>query len=99
MEQMKPRWVEPPKEEWGYVSDVYGRWYHNYYHFCALYRYESAKASTSEREVKFARLEYTGPNSFRLSYYRHTGAWWELFEDLGLEQCLEQVEHNPLLHP
>ena len=99
IERMKPQWIQPPSEQWGYVSDVYGKWYRSYYYFCALYRYDSPQFVRPEAETKFARLEYAGPGKFNLAYFRHTGQWFEVFEQLSLEDCLEQVEKNSIFLP
>lgn len=73
IENKKPQWIQPPNERWGYVSDVYGKWYRNYYYFCATYRCDDPTAIVPEREVKFTRLEYAGSNKFHMAYFRHTG--------------------------
>ena len=99
IDKMKPRWVQPPDDTWGYVSDVYGKWYRSYYYFCATYRYNAPEAIQPEREVKHARLEYAGPGKFHMAYFRHTGQWWQVFDDLTLEECLEQVEKNEIFWP
>jgi hypothetical protein len=99
LEKMKPQWIQPPRKDFGYVSDVYGKWYRNYYYFCALYRYEDPSFISPEREIKFARLEYAGPGHFHLSYFRHTGQWFQVFENLPLEECLDQVANNPIFMP
>lgn len=99
IERMKPQWIQPPNEQWGYVSDVYGKWYRSYYYFCALYRYDSPQFISPEAETKFARLEYAGPDKFNLAYFRHTGQWFQVFEELSLEGCLEQVEKNSIFLP
>lgn len=95
----KPAWVQPPNDRWGYVSDVYGKWYRSYYYFCATYRYEAPEAKMPEREVKFTRLEYAGSGKFHMAYFRHTGQWWQVFDNLTLEECLEQVEKNEIFWP
>lgn len=99
IEKMKPHWVQPPIEKWGYVSDVYGKWYRSYYYFCALYRYDFPEAIRNESEMKFTRLEYAGTDQFHLSYFRHTGQWWQVFESLSLEACLQEIESNPIFAP
>lgn len=99
IEQMKPHWIQPADGRWGYVSDVYGKWYRHYYHFCALYRYNAPEATEPEREIKFARLEYAGPDKFHLAYFRHTGQWWQVFDNLSLDDCLEQIKCNPIFQP
>jgi hypothetical protein len=99
IERMKPQWIQPPREQWGYVSDVYGKWYRNFYYFCALYRYDAPEATQPQVELKFSRLEYAGPGTYNLAYFRHTGQWFQVFEELSLEACLEEVEKNPIFQP
>ena len=99
IERMKPVWIQPPHERWGYVSDVYGKWYGNYYSFCALYRYDAPEATRPQAEMKFSRLEYVGPGKYNLAYFRHTGQWFQVFEALSLDDCLEQLEKNAIFQP
>jgi len=83
IQRMKPIWVQPPNENWGYVSDVYGKWYRSYYYFCALYKYHSLDALQPEKEMKFTRLEYAGPDQFHMAYFRHTGQFWRYLPTLA----------------
>jgi hypothetical protein len=99
IERMKFNWIQPPHPRYGYVSDVYGKWYRNYYYFCALYRYDAPQATQPEAEVKFSRLEYAGRGKYNLAYFRHTGQWFQVFEELSLEACLEEVEKNEIFQP
>ncbi len=43
-------------------------------------------------ESNFARLQYADDERFNLTYFRHTGQWWEIAQLLSLEECLSQVE-------
>lgn len=100
LEKMKDKWVQPPQEEWGYVSEVYGKWYRSYYYFCALYRYPPDKGYLRpEMEMKSARLAYAGSGHFHLAYFRHTGQWWQVFENMALEDCLQEIETNQIFWP
>lgn len=99
IQKMMPTWVQPPNDRWGYVHDIYGKWYRNYYYFCATYRYDAPEAIQPEREIKFARLEHAGLNKFHLSYFRHTAQWWQVFKSLSLAKCLEEVERNEIFWP
>ena len=99
IEKKKPQWVQPADDKWGYVYDVYGKWYRSYFYFCATYRYEDPEATMPESEVRFARLEYAGPDWFHLSYFRHTGQWWEVYRNLSLKECLHTIEHEQLFWP
>jgi len=47
--------------------------------------------------VRFARLEYAGDEKFNMAYMRHTGQWWEIFQELTLDECIEEIRTNPLL--
>ncbi len=99
IERMKPKWIQPPDPRWGYVSDVYGKWFRSFYYFCALYKYDSPEFISPEAETRFARLEYVGPGKYNLAYFRHTGQWWQVFEELSLDDCLEQIEKNEIFLP
>lgn len=50
-------------------------------------------------EDKFARLEYTGLDRFNLAFKRHTGQWVEIFTDLTLAECLEEIEAGNFFVP
>ncbi len=100
LEKMRGKWVQPPQEKWGYIAEVYGKWYRSYYYFCALYRYPPDQGYIqSEMEVKSTRLEYADPGRFHLAYFRHTGQWWQVYENLPLENCLQEVETNSIFWP
>jgi len=49
--------------------------------------------------VRFARLEYAGEEKFNMAYMRHTGQWWEIFQDLTLDECIDEIRTNPLFQP
>src|SRR5262249_131623 len=98
---LKPQHVQPPPDEprFNYIVDIYGRWYQRYFYFCPTYRSPNPNAVTPTFETKFARLEYEGPNSFNLSFMRHTGQWVVLYTDLSLNECLEAIRDEPLFMP
>ncbi|WP_202915906.1 DUF3024 domain-containing protein [Pontibacter pamirensis] len=99
IELKKPSWVQPPNDRWGYVSDVYGKWYRSYFYFCATYSCKAPDAIMPEREVKFTRLEHAGAGKFHLAYFRHTGQWWQVYENLTLKDCLHTIEQEQLFWP
>jgi len=98
---LKPTFIkEPPEDnEWNYIVDIDTRWYGNYFYFCAKYRSPSPYALSGYFEERFARLEYVGENKFNLSYKRHTEQWWEVDQELTLEECLERIQIDPLFQP
>lgn len=98
---LKPEHIKPPPEnkDWNYIVDIYGKWYRNYFYFCAKYHSPSPNAIQPYFEIKFARLEYAGIDSFNLSYFRHTGQFWEVYQGVSLEGCLKEIRENPIFQP
>ena len=98
---LKPQHIQPPPEEphFNYLVDMYTQWYRNYFYFCGKYHSPGPNAISPSFETKFARLEYAGQNSYHLSYMRHTGQWWELYQNLSLEECLAAVQDEPHFMP
>jgi hypothetical protein len=94
---LKPAHVKPaPKDmKFNYIVDIYSKWYHSYFYFCATYRCPFPDAISEFFETRFARLEYTGNQCFGLSYMRHTGQWIQIFTDLTLDECLESIKSEP----
>jgi hypothetical protein len=94
---LKPEHIKPPPENtrFNYIVDIYSKWYHSYFYFCATYRCPPPNAISEFFESRFARLEYTGNERFSLSYMRHTEQWVEIFTDLTLDECLESIRNEP----
>jgi hypothetical protein len=44
-------------------------------------------------------LEYVGRDRFDLSYFRHTGEWYCLYQSVPLAEALKLIERDGLLHP
>lgn len=94
---LKPEHIKPPPENqhFNYIIDIYSKWYHSCFYFCATYRCPLPDAISEFFESRFARLQYTGNNRFSLSCMRHTGQWVELFTELTLDECLESIRNEP----
>ena len=98
---LKANFIKPPPADtqWNYIVDIYTKWYRNYFYFCSKYHCPGPTAMTESFEAKFARLEYVGNGKFNVAYMRHTEQWWEIFQDLSLDQCLEAIHNIPNLQP
>jgi hypothetical protein len=96
-EVLRPRAVKPPPEnpEWNYVSDVFTRWYHSWFYFCATFTSPSPRALSPTFEVRFARLEYADDDRFHVAYMRHTGEWNVIFRDITLPRALAAIRDEP----
>lgn len=98
---IKPQHVKlpPADHDFNYLADVYSKWYRNYFYFCAQYNCPSPDAIAPSFEVKFARMEYVGKDKFNLSYMRHTGQWWEIYQELPMSECLKLIAEEPHFVP
>ncbi len=68
---LKPKYIQPPPEnpQFNYIVDIYGKWYHKAFYFCAEYRVAGPHVIESSFEAKFARLQYAGGPTFSSLLY------------------------------
>lgn len=98
---LKPLFVQPVSEDqrFNYIVDLYNLWYRNYFYFCAKYRCQGSGCISEFFEVRYTRLEYTAPDTFTLSYMRHTEKWQPVYSGLSLEECLSTIRNQSLFWP
>jgi hypothetical protein len=98
---LKPRFLPEirPSTKFNYPIDIYGKWLGNKYRFITRYRSETPQSYQPEFDLPFARLEYVSRDCFDLSYHRHTGEWFCVFERLSLTEALEMIEGNSFFAP
>lgn len=98
---LKPHCIQPPpkKPKFNYLVDVYSKWHGHYFYFCGKYACPGPNAISPFFELGFARLEYIKHDFFNVSYYRHTGQWWQIENGLTLDECFKVIKNNPLLQP
>ncbi len=98
---IKPKHIKPPPptQDFNYLADVYAKWYGNYFYFCATYNSSGPNAIAPSFETKFARMEYAGDNKFNLAYMRHTGQWWEIYQNVSMQACLKSITEDPHFIP
>ena len=98
---LKPEHIKPPSKEnsFSYVVDIWTKWYRGYFYFNAKYRCRAENCMSEFFETKFARMEYVGDESFNLSYMRHTEKWWEIYQNLTLDVCLQSIKEEPHFKP
>ncbi len=53
---LKPKYIQPPPEnpQFNYIVDIYGKWYHKAFYFCADYRVAGPHPIEPGFEAKFA---------------------------------------------
>jgi hypothetical protein len=99
VEEFKQRIDPNPDKRRNYITDIYTKWYQNYFYFCEKYKSDYPNRILDEFEEKFVRLTYRGKDCFDFSYFRHTGQWWPVATELSLQQCLEMMMDNPSFQP
>lgn len=88
-----------PDKRSNYTVDVYTKWRGNYLYFCEKCKTEQTDVIKQEFEANFIRLECLNSDCFNLSYFRHTGKWFTVAENLTLTKVLEMIEGNRNFHP
>ena len=94
---LKLKYIQAPPEnpQFNYIVDIYGKWYHKAFYFCAEYHVGGPNPVEPGFEVKFARMQYAGNRRFHLSFMRHTGQWVQLYNtDLTVDECIETVRDD-----
>lgn len=91
--------LPPAGNGFNYLADIHSKWYRHYFYFCAKYNCPGPDAIPPSFETKFARMEYVGNERFNLSYMRHTGQWWEIYQELPMIDCLKLIVEEPHFMP
>ena len=93
-----PRFVKsaPDAASFNFVSDIYARWRTSFFTFGAVWsRVDEATGVVAPVfEAPFARLEYTGEDHYSLAYMRHTGKFWEIYQDLSLDEAFDTIREQ-----
>jgi hypothetical protein len=98
-EVLKPRFLPEIHPNFNGPIAIYGEWRGSRYRFMARYRSGDPRSYQSEFEAPFARLTYIARNRFDLSWLRHTGKWFCLFDGLPLEEALRLIESDGHFQP
>ena len=101
VEEFKATYIQekPTDHDFNYRVNIYTKWYQSYFYFCSTFNCPSPRAIAPSFEYPFTRLTYLGDDKFTLSYFRHTGKWQEVYEELSLEECFETIRKEQIFHP
>jgi len=81
------------------LTEITSHWRRCYFYVVAVYHTTAKNAINSDYEENLARLEYVGSDSYNLSYFRHTGEWFEITRGQTLKDCLAIITENSFFHP
>ena len=93
--------IPPPPEDKdrNYVTDVYSKWYRNFFYIYEKLKIMGENRIKDEAEIGVVRLKFVRKDTFDLSYFRHTGKWEFIEADLSMEECKEMIEEDPMFQP
>jgi hypothetical protein len=97
---LKPRYLAVIRpNEWNYPVDIRGVWRAGQYRFVQRYRSGFEHNRGEEFDAPFARIHHMGMGRFEIYWMRHTGKWSSLYCGVTLDEALQILETNPILHP
>lgn len=97
---LAPRIPPPPENpRFNYLITISAGWWRHYFYLSSTYRIPDPTATPSTLDFKYARLEYVGHSRFNLAYMRHTGQWFELYQDITLTDCLAAIAEEEWFAP
>ena len=80
----------PEPQEYNHCIDIFGKWRGN--HYSIMQKFKTGKNAMVEYfDVGLARLEYYGQDRFNLAYFRHTGQWFTIFENISTEDAKKTI--------
>ena len=85
--------------EFNYPIAIYGKWHGNKYRFITQYRSNHADSFEPEFKAPFARLEFVAADQFDLSYHRHIGEWFSLYQKVTLDKALALIAEGGHFEP
>lgn len=83
------------------LVDIYCKWHREFFYFIAVIKDDRPDVILTEYEDKIARLEPKTSDTFYLSYFRHTGEWFDITHGQGftLKECLKSILDLPHFFP
>jgi hypothetical protein len=85
--------------EFNYPVAIYGKWHGNKYRFVTRYRSDRDDAIEPEFEAPFARIDFVSRDRFDVSYHRHTGQWFRLYQAVTLDEALRLIGEGMHFQP
>ena len=76
----------PEPQESNHCIDVFGKWRGNHYSIMQKYK-TGTHAIIDYFDTGLARLEYYGEGKFNLGYFRHTGQWATIYENISTDEA------------
>jgi len=82
------------------IVDIYSKWVRNFFYLCEKWEgYYERNQKYEFSESKFVRMEFMGRDKLNFSYFRHTGKWWLVYENITMERSLKEILENHNFQP
>jgi len=97
---LKPRFLpEIQPTQFNYPVDIVGKWHGPRYRFIQHYRSGFPENLGEEFDSPFVRLDWRGRDRFDVMWHRHIGTWHCIYRNLTLNEALDAIETDGVLHP
>ena len=80
----------PESQEFNHCIDVFGKWRGNHYSIMQKFK-TGTHAVVDFFDTGLARLEYYGEGKFNLAYFRHTGQWVTIYQDITTDDAKKAI--------
>ena len=89
----------PKNYKYNYLSNIYSKWHGRFFYICGVFTCPRPNALSPSFDTKIARFEFISDKRFNVSYMRHTGQWFQLYEDIDIEEAFSIIEDSPHFFP
>lgn len=84
----------PEPQQFNHCIDVFSKWHRNYFYIMQKFK-TGSNAIVDFFDYGIARLEYYGEGKFNLAYFRHTGQWLTVNENISTEDAKKAILGDP----
>jgi hypothetical protein len=80
----------PEPQQFNHCIDVFSKWHRNYFYIMQKFK-TGENSYTDFFEAGIARLEYYGEAKFNVSFFRYTGQWVPIYENMSTEDVKKAI--------
>lgn len=84
----------PVPQQFNQCIDVFSKWHRNYFYIMQKFK-TGENAVIDYFDTGIARLEYYGEGKFNLAFFRYTGQWVALSENISTEDAKKAILEDP----
>jgi hypothetical protein len=87
----------PEPQQFNHCIDVFSKWRGNQFYIMQKYK-TGTNAVVDYFDEGIARLEYVDEGKFHIAYFRHTGQWFTIAQNVLTEDAKKSILEDPWFH-